>query len=51
MSGKPPPSWPIRANPASSRGVWLRLFAAAVALGAGVAALVVAIPLLRSVLA
>ncbi|HEY1593453.1 MAG TPA: hypothetical protein VGF81_16765 [Solirubrobacteraceae bacterium] len=32
------------------RGVWLRLLAAAVALAAGVAALVVAIVLVRSVL-
>jgi hypothetical protein len=34
----------------NSRGVWLRLLAAAVALGLGVAALVVAIALLRGVL-
>jgi hypothetical protein len=36
-----------QANP---RGVWLRLLAAAVALGAGVAALVVTILLVRGVL-
>jgi hypothetical protein len=34
----------------NSRGVWLRLLAAAVALAAGVAALVVAIMLVRGVL-
>jgi hypothetical protein len=34
-----------------SRGIWLRVLAATLALGAGVAALVIAIELLRSVLA
>jgi hypothetical protein len=38
-------------NTSSSVGIWLRLLAATAALGAGVAALVIAIVLVRSVFA
>jgi hypothetical protein len=50
MSEKQPPNPPITPEPRSARGVRLRLFAAAVAISAGVAALIIAIQLLRSVL-
>jgi hypothetical protein len=40
----------VNGDPVSDRGVRLRLFAAALALAAGVAAVVIAILLLRSVL-
>jgi hypothetical protein len=43
------PSAPEQA--VSGRGIWLRVLAAALALAAGIAALVIAIELLRSVLA
>jgi hypothetical protein len=42
---------PASEQAVSSRGIWVRVLAATLALGAGVAALVIAIELLRSVLA
>jgi hypothetical protein len=51
MSAPPPRDQAAPENPGSSRGIWLRLLAATLALAAGVAALVIAIVLLRSVLA
>lgn len=50
MSTPPPPDQAAPESAISSHGIWLRVLAATLALGAGVAALVIAIVLLRSAL-
>jgi hypothetical protein len=51
MNAARPPRQPTTRDAISSRGIRLRLLAAMAALGAGVAALLIAILLLRNVLA